>query len=364
MPNSRRFFLIGPFPPPVHGMSMVNVVIRQQIGRHGVEPIVLNTSPKKLDRAWYARILRAPKVLLGLSKFFLSGFSKRPSTVYMSISGGYGQVYEILFLILARILRSRIFLHHHNYTYLDKRSEITRTLMHIAGQEAIHIVLCSDMAERVRHWYGRSKKVFVLSNAALSDSDILPTQPKRSSMKKVGFLGNISDAKGIFEFLEVMKYIAKDHPNLGVSGFIAGPFEDHSVDLGVMTLLSELPHVFYVGSKYGEEKVGFLREIDALLFPSKYEAEPFTIHEAMAYGLPVIASERGCIGEIISSQSGLVIKQQEDFVKNAAEQLLAWASNRAEYVCASKNAYNQFIRLSGEHKKKLGLLLHEMTQAL
>ncbi len=360
--NTAKIFLIGPFPPPTHGMAFVNAMMRRHIISLGAEPTILDTSPKLLNRRLSARLIRIPKVALCLIRllcYSLTGLSN----IYISISGGYGQLYEILFIMLGRLSRSKIYLHHHSYAYLTRLKRIAQLLTLIAGRKAYHITLCNEMADRLKCLYNCAERVIVLSNAVLISNDIFDAKIPRYSLKQIGFLGNISDAKGIFEFLNVVRYLSEKQSGPVIHGQIAGPFEDAQVESKVLLALKALPNVSYVGPKYGSEKADFFRSIDALLFPSKYanEAEPLTIHEAMATGLPVIAWQRGCIKDIISSKSGFVVNQQDDFVKSAVERILLWASSPSEYRRVSASAYNHFINLRKIYQEKLKNLLVQMV---
>jgi len=360
--NNGRVIMIGPFPPPTHGMAIVNAMIRRHIIKLGDDPIILDTSPNTLNRELSSRLTRIPKVVLCLVRFLYYSLISFQN-MYISISGGYGQLYEIFFIMLGRLSRSRIYLHHHTYAYLKRSKRISKLLILIAGREAFHITLCNEMAERLKCLYNCSDRVIVLSNAVLISNDILDAKTLRYSLKRIGFLGNISDAKGIFKFLDVFQYLSEKHPNIKIHGLIAGPFEDERVERQVLSDLKDLANVSYVGPKYGSDKVDFFRAIDALLFPTKYanEAEPLTIHEAMATGLPVIAWQRGCIQNMISSNSGFVVKQQDDFVKSSVERILLWASSPSEYRRVSASAYNHFINLRKNYQNKLKNLLEQIV---
>jgi glycosyltransferase involved in cell wall biosynthesis len=359
--NNGRVIMIGPFPPPVYGLALCNAAMWCFFKDIGVEPIMIDLSAKTLNRALYARISRAPKVFLSLLRFL----KLRPESrdiFYLSLSGGYGQIYDILFSVLARLGGAQIFFHHHSYAYITKPNKMTGLLISIAGEKATHIVVCDDMAERLAHFYHSAGNTFVLSNAAVIRMYCQPIQLHRQALKKIGFLGNISSSKGIFEFLEVMRVLSKDSPGTGIKGMIAGPFEDEFVEKKVRAITKDLANVFYVGPKYGEEKVRFLSEIDVLLFPTKYsdEADPLTIHEALSFGLPVIAWQRGCIESVLDNEGGLVIKQTDNFVKLAVERLLMWNSSGTEYRRASTSAYERSLFLSVHYQKKIHFLFSKM----
>ena len=58
-----KIYLIGAFPPPVHGMSIVNDAIRGKIISLGIQPIVIDLSDSSLNRLLYSRLFRIRKIL-------------------------------------------------------------------------------------------------------------------------------------------------------------------------------------------------------------------------------------------------------------------------------------------------------------
>jgi glycosyltransferase involved in cell wall biosynthesis len=62
------------------------------------------------------------------------------------------------------------------------------------------------------------------------------------------------------------------------------------------------------------------------------------LNEAMAAGVPVIASDRGCIRTLVGDQAGIVIPADGDFAKLAADQAARWIENPDEYRAASQAA--------------------------
>ena len=142
--------MVGAFPPPVHGMAAVNAAVREHLQTSFAELRVINLSAPKLNRSMVTRLGRLPKILCGLVR--LAGF--RGGTLYMSVSGGLGQIYELIFLVLARLCRMRVFLHHHSFAYLDRPNMLTALIAKLAGANAMHIVLSPGMATRLKEVYG------------------------------------------------------------------------------------------------------------------------------------------------------------------------------------------------------------------
>jgi glycosyltransferase involved in cell wall biosynthesis len=367
----KQICLIGAFPPPVYGASLVNAKINTAIKRylsrkfnlnHDINIVKINLAPPSLKRDWYVRLSRTTSILAGVFsflKFLISNLiHKEDTSVYIGLSGGYGQIYEVLFTLLARLFHAQIFLHHHSYAYLDRKFLPTDLLTRVAAN-ATHIVLCQDMEAKLRQMYNSVDHVSVLSNSAFISTN-LAISPK-TSLQTIGFLSNIAPEKGIFEFLDVMEQL--QNQQIECKALIAGPFQDQVVETQVMSRLANLDNTIYVGAKYGDEKVAFLQAIDLLLFPTKYvnEAEPLTIYEAMSFAVPAIAFDRGCISCMIGSDTGLVISQSEDFVTRAVTQIKLWQDSPASFQQISAQALAKLASMCQSNRDRLAELLGQIV---
>lgn len=358
--QSIHICLVGAFPPPIHGVSLVNSTIRDRLFDREVHPACIDLSPRSLERTWSIRLSRIVKVFIGLSTYFKALLNNKNVSLYIGLSGSYGQLYEILFIVLARLFYVRIFLHHHSYAYLGKWLPYTHLLVRLAGLGATHIVLCDGMGRKLQDRYKPIQHIFVLSNAVTLQCNSTCFIGGKKALKTIAYLGNITPEKGIFEFLAVTESLVNQ--GIEVQALIAGPFLDEATQTIVLDRVSCLNAVEYLGPKYDKEKVDFYKKVDVLLFPTKYqhEAEPLTIHEAMSYGIPVIAWERGCIKSILTSDVGLVIEQTEDFVSEAVERIKLWQASPQSYQTASSTALERFLTTKTKYTKRFDELLSMM----
>lgn len=341
--------MVGTFPPPLHGMAAVNAAIRDRFATAGADVMVLDVAAPSFHRGLWSRLGRLPRVVRGLLKLALAR-GLRDRVLYMSLSGGLGQAYELLFALLARARGMRIFLHHHSFAYLDRPSRVTSMLISAAGANASHIMLSDGMAERLQAAYSHVGPVLAISNAVLLLSDhIGELPPPKARLGVLGFLSNIAAEKGVHEFLDVCA--AVQGLGLPINATLAGPFQDAGIEKSVRARLAELPCVTYVGPVYGADKGSFYAGIDVLLFPTRYanEAEPLTVHEAMRDGVPVIAFGRGAIPEILTPACGRVIPVDDDFTSNAVAQIKAWLSDPQSLRAASVAASARFDELRAEN---------------
>src|SRR5262245_45563796 len=152
--NSAPIYLVGAFPPPVQGAAVVNQAMREMLCARGIEPVILNLSPTSLRRSWLSRLSRVRNVIRATFKYFRKKPDVGGDTLYVGLSGSWGQLYEIFFIMVARMRGDAIFLHHHSFAYLDKKSLLTNALVRLAGQSATHIVLCGGQARKLKLRYG------------------------------------------------------------------------------------------------------------------------------------------------------------------------------------------------------------------
>jgi glycosyltransferase involved in cell wall biosynthesis len=337
-------------------MAVVNAAVREQLQKAGIEPLVINLAASTLDRSVVARLGRFPRVLWGLGRLVCKR-GLRGQTLYMSVSDGLGQIYEILFALLARLRGMRVFLHHHSFAYLDIPSWLMGWLVRVAGADAIHIALSQKMADRLKAAYD-VELVVPISNAVFFVAQN-STALTRRNLETLGFLSNITPEKGVFEFLDLCATVRDK--GLSLRAQLAGPFQDDGTERVVRERLAAQPTVVYVGPKYGAEKDVFYMGIDALIFPTHNEAEPVVLHEAISRAIPVIAYGRGCIPEIIGPDCGLVIDIASSFVPAAVAQIETWLDDPEMLAAASKAAAQRFAKTYAENAERWAMLLTEIS---
>lgn len=320
---------------------------------------IINLGGHKLSRTFGGRIARLPRIFLGVLRFLVITTQKR-AVAYISVSAQLAQIYEILFLILARARRMRIVLHHHSFGYLRQRHLLMRVLVRVAGQYAMHITQSNMMGSRLQKLYD-VKNTIAISNAIFL-GNVEDHRRSRGILQTIGFISNIMREKGIFEFLELCEKLNKNETK--ITAIIAGPFQDKNTAESVMRIIDALPNVTYVGPKYGVDKEQFFSQIDVLVFPSyATETEGLVNHEAMSRSVPVIAYEQGCIPEIIGEDCGKLIKLNNDFVMEASIQIEEWRRNPDRFHQVCRAARRQYEKTTQTSEAIFDLFLEMMLES-
>jgi len=318
--NHKQIALVGPLPPPVHGFSNVTATMLVLLKERATVSV--------FDRAWGAKGRKPLSALLLVGRFLGLCCSKRRVTLYVALSGGSGQVFDYLFILVGRLFRQRIFVHHHSFAYAFSSTLINRLLFRLVRRET-HIALSHGMADALMTRYCLERgKMRVVSNAAFFDQTPGANNSTRVEVRpvQIGFLSNITVDKGILEFFAVLDRLRK--LNIEYRALIAGPVSA-STKPKFHELLESASGVEYLGPLYGSAKDQFYASLDIFLFPTKYanEADPLVIHEALRSGIYVIACKRGAIAEILGHGAGLAVPQ-DGFVDCAVNCVRALSVDR------------------------------------
>jgi len=260
----------------------------------------------------------------------------------MSVSGGFGQIYEIIFLLINRRIKWR-YLHHHAYSYIEKKSIITSILTKVSGKDCVHITQSKKMANNFKKTYYGLTNVIYISNVVFQEDSDDQNNFVRTSIKTIGFLSNITKQKGIYEFLD----LAKKCNNNEINFLLAGPIPNYSLKNEVLGIISTLKNVDYIGTVFGKQKNIFFSLIDLFVFPTKYknETEGIVNIEAIRSGAPVIAYGRGCIPEIIGEYAGHCMDPSDAFVTNALIKIDEWSNCPEQFKRISIQAIKRYKHL-------------------
>ncbi len=113
------------------------------------------------------------------------------------------------------------------------------------------------------------------------------------------FVGSLIPLKGVGFLLDALAQVQRQRQDwcldLVGDGQDRAAFERQAADLGLA------PQVTFHGWKTKTEVAGFMRQADLFVLPSLWDNMPCVIVEAMASGLPIVASDIGGIPEMVDA---------------------------------------------------------------
>jgi glycosyltransferase involved in cell wall biosynthesis len=345
---------VGPFPPPLHGKALATSVLASALSERitGLDLVDISegVAPNPAVRA--ARKIRGH--VTAIAKVLLHG-----NAVYVSANSGTGMWLTAAVCGVARARGRLLLLHHHSHDYIGTRRLRMDALTKVSGPAAIHIVLSRGMAERLLQTMPAIRQVSVLNNAGLVDRSLTDLARRTSSSVVLGHLSNLTADKGVREVVDLA--IVAQERGLPLRLILAGPAMDHAAHEAIEHAAAELGAVFeYRGPVYGADKQRFFADVTHFVFPTRYknEASPLVLLEAMAAGVPCIATARGCIPEDLGTGGGIAIDEDRDFVEAALAYLIG---TRGALPAASKAARARYLQLLTEHEEQIDALIELMS---
>jgi glycosyltransferase involved in cell wall biosynthesis len=112
------------------------------------------------------------------------------------------------------------------------------------------------------------------------------------------YVGRLEPRKGVIEWVEAATRIAREHPRVRFD-FIGADIWNLQAPLAEMVGQDLAPRFRFHGPKSREEIAFYLAKAMAGVAPSRWENFPNVCIEAMASGLPVIATRCGAMAELI-----------------------------------------------------------------
>lgn len=188
-----------------------------------------------------------------------------------------------------------------------------KTLMHIHGAGFNDFYRCSTpfLQRRMTRLLDATDAIIALSGSWKADLQAItgnpnihvvynptvlkqPVQPKSSGEVTFLFLGRLGERKGVYDIIEAARRLQHSAARIRLYGDgPVGEIQSHVQEAGVGN------RVYVGGWIQGDAKAQALQTADVLILPSYNEGLPISVLEALAYGLPVIATPVGGIPEAV-----------------------------------------------------------------
>jgi len=297
-------------------------------------------------------LMQGVSARLGLWARWWTALGGRGTVAHIHTCSGLSFFLDGTLLLLARARGVPALLHVHGgmfEDFLKSLSPIARGVAQFIARRASQVIVLSA------GWHAQLAPLLPGARLCVVENGItLPAQPVQRSATDVPtilFLGNVSVAKGIEDLIEASARLTRPFRLVLVGGDEpAGMTERLQARAHALGIADR---VVFAGAVYGTRKYEYLRTADIFILPSHVEALPMSLLEAMAYGLPVVASRVGAIPAVVSTEkNGLLIEPRDRAgVAAALDRLLADPALRARLgSAAAKLAYERYSvdRAAGE----------------
>ncbi|HOU30615.1 MAG TPA: glycosyltransferase family 4 protein [Bacteroidales bacterium] len=343
--NRNKLFIIVQLPPPVHGASVMNSnVVNSRVIRENFDTIVLNlqflTSIKEITRFSIRKIAKAFSYSFELAWKI---HTVKPDLIYFSFSPkGYSFYRDTLYVFIIKSFRKKLVIHLHGQGVKEnQRNNFLRRRLYKAVFRDISVICLSEkLLYDIEDVY--DGKPYIVPNG-IEPIVTNKLKPIRSSseISQILCISNYMLEKGIPDLIEAFKII-HDQGFIFSAKLVGAPIDLSIEDLKQQVEKLHLADCIKIsGPLYGQEKVNVLLEADIFVLPSRNEAFPLVILEAMQCGLPVVATCEGGIPDmIIENETGLLVEKENPH--KLAESIIRLIENKRLRITMGENGLRRF----------------------
>ncbi|SPP62987.1 glycosyltransferase family 4 protein [Nitrospira lenta] len=336
MSDKPKLLIIGPTPPPFHGVSVAVQTLLQSKLMEAYDVTHLELADRRgighvnqpdLQDVWlflgqWARLLR----LL---------MRTRPQVVYLVLSQTtVGFLRDSFFLWPAWLFGARVVVHLHSgalQAWYRSRSLPMRGYARVVLARVTKAIVLGDQLRSEFDGLLPADRIAVVPNGVECVDEWIDRAPPVSSQPwRILHLNTLNRMKGTLVLLAAIPAVLRSRQD--VEFILAGPWshEDHRAEAERYIAQHGLGrYVTFTGQVSGDEKRSLLRSADLFVFPGiQREGQPFVVLEAMAAGLPIIFTNQGCLREtVVHGDSGLEVQCNDP--DDLARQLL-WLMERPD----------------------------------
>ena len=364
--------VVAPTPPPVHGVSVFTKMLLSSIElrtRFRVNHVELGDrrSSHNMGRLDVRNVVLA---FVHLVEVLVVAWTQRPALCYLSLSQNALAFHrDALLIAAARSSGARVVTHLHGGYFGEFYRTASGPLRWMIRLTHRWVHRCWVLGESLRPLLDGllpPTRVRVVPNGVpAKESEKQRSVRSLDALPTVLFMGQVCESKGVGDLLHALSLTEENGQS--VRCLIAGPYlteRDRSVLEPRIRDMEEGGRVVALGVIQGEEKARALCEADIFALPSKYplEGQPLAILEAMAQGLPVVATPRAAIPDmVVDGVTGFLVPEGDT---QALASALARLAEDADLRCRLGRAGRERYEAHFTREQCLARVIKELDDAL
>jgi glycosyltransferase involved in cell wall biosynthesis len=309
--------LIGPTPPPYHGVAVATQALLKSDLPARFHVAHLDLADRRgiqhVDRPdFHDVVLFIRQWVRMVAKLVYH----RPDLVYIPISQStVGFLRDSLFFWPSRLMGSRVVLHLHGGNFrawYESRGDRMKAYVRSVLKRTARMVILGDSLKGLFDGLMPSRRIAVVPNGIEWPTSPSPERrASRTGPYRVLYVGTLSRQKGALVLLEAILSVKKVCHD--IEFVLAGPWlteSDRRDAEAFMARTGLTEGLYFPGLVEGEAKRELFETADLFVFPAvQQEGQPLVVIEAMAAGLPILYTNRGCLREtVVDHEQGLEIE--------------------------------------------------------
>lgn len=349
MSESPTILVIGPTPPPFHGVSVATEAVLKSDLCHRFRLCHLDLSDRrgvqhvdKPDLHDVVLFLKQWRRLIVLLR------KERPDVAYLPLSQStIGFLRDSLLMLPAWIAGAHVVLHLHGGNFkawYDGRSFLIRAYVRMVFRLVSYVAVLGESLSHLFAGLIAPHRIAVVPNGI--DWPAIHKTVHEPHRYRILHLSTLSQLKGALVLLAAIPHVLKVRQD--VEFMLAGPWlheEDRREAESFVAHHGLSTHVIFTGPvNTVKHKRSIYSSADLFVFPGiQQEGQPLVVLEAMASGLPVLFTNRGCLRDtVIEGDCGLEVRCNDP--RHLADRILWFLDHPEEVQRMGWNARERFER--------------------
>ena len=309
--HKSTIIILGKLPPPYYGPAIATEILLNSTLKDYFYVVHHRTNLNE-DVAGIGTVSfrKLPLIILGYLKLIARILKHRPQLVLIPVSQSTpGFIKDSIFILISKTFFLKVVLHLRGSNFknwLGNTSKpvqfYVRFIMHLLHGA---IVLGNNL-KYLFEGYLSMDKIFVVPNGANYHFCL---NRKENNIPRILYLSNLQPSKGIEDVIDaavILKKLYKREYTLD----IVGAWRERTFEEKCRTLCQEanIPVKFHPPAN-SQQKKEYFEAADIFIFvPRAPEGHPWVIVEALAAGLPIIATDQGAIIEsVVDNSNGFIV---------------------------------------------------------
>lgn len=341
--DNMRILLISAVPPPRGGIATWSLRYLDYLKKHQIDVDLVNTALNgergnriNSKRRVNDEILRTWRIFNAMKK----QLKNKPDIVHINSScSTFGIIRDYICVCMAKKNNIPIFFHCH----CNIGDQIQKTYGRAILKKIFDIVEQVWVLNKDSYKFAKelnAKEIKIIPNFVGEDS-LGDIHTINNEIEEVIFVGHVQPTKGCKEIFNIARRLPKVHFRL------VGPINDE------IKRLQCPKNVTLEGECNSEQIKRFLSASDVYLFPSHTEGFSLSLTEAMANGLPCIATNVGANEDMLENQGGIIVPvKNEDAIvkalhviaeKGKREKMSEWNINKVRNMYTVEKVMQQIV---------------------
>lgn len=299
--NRPVVLLLGPHRAAVSGVSThLNLLMDSSLGED-FELVHFQVGSEGRDENAFTRLAR-----LAVSPFalFATIVFRHVALVHINTSLNPRAYWrDVAYLFIAKLLRARVVYQVHGgklpHEFFTDRKLLTKFLRWTLRLPDLVLLLAQVELDAYRIFVPEQNLVRLPNGIDTRPYSRIPTVRTRAEYPlRLVYIGRLDREKGLYETLQGLRLACE----LGVDArlIVAGRGPEEGRLRRYAQALGIAARAAFIGPVFGDEKVKLLATADMMILPSYAEGLPYALLEAMAAGIPVIATPVGAIPDVVT----------------------------------------------------------------